>query len=294
LKLARGEDDQPLKPKRFKDEKENQTKDLESPLETQIGILFYVNSILESQLSGLAKKGLGCEGILVILKTGEDNEIPIPVSLAKETNDPKTFVNLFRLELEKIILPDPVRKIQVRIQTTSPLSSEQLSLHQRKEANPLDKIFIRVKRVLGNGNILSPQIISSHRPEGKLQLVRYTPSKKNNSKENMVKKKEQKKTSPESTESQIGFCQNSISGFRLYHPPKPATVRQENGVIKFVIADSWYGEVAKQKGPWEISGEWWSEAYHRCYFEVELSRGEQYLIFFDNFLQKWFLQGIFD
>ena len=288
LKLARGEDDEPLKPKEF-DEKEVQTKELDSPVGTQIGILFYVNSILEKKLGELARKGLACEKVLVILKTEYNGEIPVHIPVAYQTGKAKAFIDLLRLELEKVILPSPVKEIRVRIERTSPLSGEQLSLYHRKGAKFLNHIFTRLKRVLGNGNILSPQIALSHKPEGKMQFTAYAPAK-----EKSPRKRSQREfvTDPERT--QVGFSQTPISGFRLYDPPKPATVREEKGSIKFVIADSWYSEVTRQKGPWEISGEWWSEGYQRSYFEIQLSGGEEYLIFLDNPTQKWFLQGIFD
>jgi len=293
LKLSRGEDDEPIKPKIFH-EKENQTKELESPLGTQISILFYVNSILERKLSELARKGLACEKILVILKTEDNGEIPIHISVAQQTNRPKTLIDMLRLELEKVILPSLVKEIRVRIERTSPLSSEQLSLYHQKGAKLLNHIFTRLKRVLGNGNILSPQIALSHKPEGKSQLFPFTPGKDLCAGGKGRKQKAQSQARIDLNEPQVGFSQNSISGFRLYDPPKPATVREEKGAIKFVIADSWYGEVTRQKGPWEISGEWWSEGYQRSYFEIELAGGEEYLIFFDNSSQKWLLQGIFD
>lgn len=288
LKLARGEDDEPLKPKGF-DEKENQTKDFESPLETQVGILFYVNSILEKQFSDLAQKGLACEEALIALKTEDNNEIPLHLSAAQGTNKSKTFIDLLRLELEKITLPSPVKTIEVSIQRTSPLLSEQLSLYQKKQTNLLSQMLTQLKRILGNGNILSPQIVSSHRPEGTFHLVGYSPE------DQIHKESPKNKKSPiNEPEATFGFSQNSISALRLYNPPKPATVRTENRVIKFVIADHWYGEVVERAGPWEISGEWWSDGFNRCYFEIELSEGEQFLIFFDNPSKRWFLQGIFD
>jgi nucleotidyltransferase/DNA polymerase involved in DNA repair len=293
LKLARGEDDEPLKPKEFDDD-ENQIKELESPLGTQIGILFYVNSILERKLGELARKGLACEKVLVILKTEDNGEIPVHISVAHQTGKAKAFIDLLRLELEKVILPSPVKEIRLRIERTSPLSSEQLSLYHRKGASLLNHIFTRLKRVLGNGNILSPQITLSHKPEGKSQLFPFTLGKDLYAGEKGRKQKAQSQAGIDLNEPQVGFSQNSISGFRLYDPPKPATVRAENGTIKFIIADSWYGEVTGQKGPWEISGEWWSEGYQRSYFEIQLSGGEEYLIFFDTSSRKWFLQGIFD
>jgi len=145
LKLARGQDDEPLKPKIF-DEEESQAKDLDSPLETQIGILFYVNSILEKQLSNLSGKGLACEEALVILKTENNKEIPIQLSVAKGTNKTKVFIDLLRFELEKITLPAPVKEVKVNIQRSSPLLSEQLSLCQKKEASVLSQIFSQIKR----------------------------------------------------------------------------------------------------------------------------------------------------
>lgn len=292
LKLARGQDDEPFEPKRF-DEKENQVRDLESPLETEIGILFYVNSILKRQLNDLARKGLACEKVLVILKTEDNNEIPIHLSVAQETNRLKTFIDMLRLELEKIILPAPVKEIQVKIQGASPLSPEQLSFYQKRKPDLLSSKIVQLKRILGNGNILFPQIISSHKPEGKFQLVPYT-SEKERSPKRDPKKKSSEETLIDPSDSSFDFSQNSTSGLRLYNPPKPATVRTENGLINFVIADFWYGEVIRQTGPWEILGEWWSEGYNRRYFEIELSEGEQYLIFFEDSSQKWFLQGIFD
>jgi|GEM_PF-1115156 len=293
LKLTRGEDDEPLKPKEFND-KEGQTKELESPLGTQIGILFYVNSILERKLSKLAQKGLACEKVLVILKTEDNGEIPLHISVADQTGKAKAFIDLLRLELERVILPGPVKEIRVGIERTSPLSSEQLSLYHRKGAKLLSHIFARLKRVLGNGNILSPQITLSHKPEGKSQLFSLAPGKDLYAWEKDRKQKARSQAGIDLNGPQVGFSQNSISGFRLYDPPKPATVRGRNGMIEFVIADSWYGEVIAQKGPWEISGEWWAEGYQRSYFEIELTGGEEYLVFFDNPSQKWFLQGIFD
>ena len=158
--------------------------------------------------------------------------------------------------------------------------SEQLTLYKKEEAKPLGSILTQLKRASGNGNILIPQIVSSHKPEGKFQLDAFTPERKQGNKEDL--------------NPPFSFSQNSITVLRLHNPPKPATVRAEDGMIKFVITDSWYGEVVKQRGPWEISGEWWSEDYDRCYFEIELSDGEQYLIFFENSSKRWFLQGIFD
>lgn len=293
LKLARGEDDEPLKPKIF-DEEESQAKDLDSPLETQIGILFYVNSILDKQLSDLSGRGLACEEALVILKTENNKETPIQLSVAKGTNKTKVLIDLLRFELEKIALSAPVKEVRVNIRRTSPLLCEQLSLCQKREANVLSQILTQIKRILGNGNILSPQIVSSHKPEGKFQLVRYTHRQDRSPRENRKNKKSDKRHIPDLSESAFGFSQNSILGLRLYNPPRPATVRTEDGLVKFIIADSWYGEVVRQRGPWEVSGGWWSEGYERCYFEIELSEGEQYLIFFENPSKRWFLQGIFD
>jgi hypothetical protein len=71
-------------------------------------------------------------------------------------------------------------------------------------------------------------------------------------------------------------------------------VRTENGSIKFVFGDSWFGGVTRQEGPWELSGEWWYQGYDRSYFEIELSDGARFLLFLDNSTQNWFVQGIFD
>jgi protein ImuB len=48
-------------------------------------------------------------------------------------------------------------------------------------------------------------------------------------------------------------------------------------------------------GPWRVQGEWWrDDPLHRDYYDVQLSDGAVYRIFYDPPRQGWFVDGVYD
>ena len=48
-------------------------------------------------------------------------------------------------------------------------------------------------------------------------------------------------------------------------------------------------------GPWRVHGEWWKEApYRRDYYDVQLSDGGVYRLYYDLYETKWFIDGYYD
>lgn len=55
------------------------------------------------------------------------------------------------------------------------------------------------------------------------------------------------------------------------------------------------GRVVTASGPWRIEGEWWrEEGFQRDYYDVQLSDGVVYRLFFDRREQRWFADGVYD
>jgi hypothetical protein len=55
------------------------------------------------------------------------------------------------------------------------------------------------------------------------------------------------------------------------------------------------GRVVTLAGPWRVQGEWWrDDPLHRDYYDVQLSDGAVYHIFYDPLRQGWFVDGVYD
>lgn len=55
----------------------------------------------------------------------------------------------------------------------------------------------------------------------------------------------------------------------------------------------WYGELQLLHGPERIEGYWWDEPTARDYFVAQREDGVRVWVFYDLFVKKWFVQGVF-
>ena len=92
---------------------------------------------------------------------------------------------------------------------------------------------------------------------------------------------------------------------RAIRPPRELEVFYDRGRLDFVrLTETPRGEacsyccngrVVTVAGPWRVQGEWWcAEAFNRDYYDVQLSDGAVYRLFFDQLRQEWFVDGVYD
>ena len=93
---------------------------------------------------------------------------------------------------------------------------------------------------------------------------------------------------------------------RAIRPPRALEVFYDRGRLDFVrLADGerttspcpYYcnGRVVMSAGPWRFHGEWWrKDGFSRDYYDVQLSDGVVYRLFFDRQRQSWFADGVYD
>lgn len=62
----------------------------------------------------------------------------------------------------------------------------------------------------------------------------------------------------------------------------------------FVNAPGVRGAVNECAGPWRASGDWWDVAWSREEWDVALSSGGVYRIFYDRLRESWFVEGELD
>jgi protein ImuB len=62
-----------------------------------------------------------------------------------------------------------------------------------------------------------------------------------------------------------------------------------------VVARGVHGQVVSRAGPWRASGDWWAtHAWSRDEWDVALTDGALYRLFWDRRRGAWFLEGSYD
>ena len=82
---------------------------------------------------------------------------------------------------------------------------------------------------------------------------------------------------------------------RVYRPPFPANVEAPEGRPAHISARGIHGKILKRAGPWRISGDWWTATpWARDEWDVALSNGALYRIYFERLSGRWFVEGSYD
>ena len=105
--------------------------------------------------------------------------------------------------------------------------------------------------------------------------------------------KKQKGNSPHDTWPHP-YSMHPPAGLRLYQPAHKANVTLQNGRLALLKHKKYIANIVRQQGPWEISGQWWSDAFDRLYFQIQTEDNRFYLLYFDRASSDWYLQGSFD
>jgi protein ImuB len=286
---ARGLDSQPLVPYQppldF-----HEGLELDWPLVSLEPFLFVAGAALERLCRRLENRGLACARLTLSLQLEPQGFHERSLLLPAPTCDSKTLLTLSRLELEReppgapvvgftfTAHPDRIREAQLTLFGPAALSPDKL-------ATTLGRLF----SLLGAESIGSPRPDDGHFPE-RFRLVDFTPPP------------------PPETRPESGPGRGLLA-VRVLRPPirievalAPSTGKPPRPLQIFPSSDeeptqgpSLQGEVRVASGPWTVEDEWWSEEpAEREYWDVELSDGGVYRIFFERRTREWFADGVYD
>ncbi|UCG61719.1 MAG: hypothetical protein JSV52_00060, partial [Candidatus Zixiibacteriota bacterium] len=90
------------------------------------------------------------------------------------------------------------------------------------------------------------------------------------------------------------YALNPVAGLRLLSPAQKATVIACGKKLQQLKLKAGSKSIVDQKGPWELSGEWWKYGFDRLYYEVQTNDHQFYLLYFDRQASHWYVQGVFD
>lgn len=266
LRLARGETRRSLRAMAAPEHYERRM-DLEHPQKLLEPLLFVIAPLVNELMELLARQGLAAHRVTLglVLENQSEHlrtlEFPVPI------RDPKILLKQLQFDLETHPPRAAILAVQVHLSPGEPrVLQHGLFVPQVPAPEKLQLTLARLTALLGEGNVGSPELLETHRPDAYVM----------------------RPFSPETP-----ACPAPPAAFRFafrYYRPAPAAqvrVRAERPVS--VNAK----DVLVAAGPWRVSGGWWTDIpWSREEWDVELSNGGLYRIY--TISSRWFLEGIYD
>jgi protein ImuB len=279
--------------------------ELDHPL-TELEPLSFIFARLLNQLCArLLAYALATNELRVRLKLEDRTLHERTLNLPHPLRDHKVFLKLLLLDTELHPPQKAVIAVAIACEPVKPrVLQTGLFIPQVPEPAKLELTLARLAKLVGVGNVGSPQILDTHRPDS-FQVKRF-----------FVKNGgERKKRRGDKEKGRLGDAPPPPVpvGFRIFRPPLRAMVDASRGYPLQLSAwgpnRSVYGKVVRLAGPWRKTGDWWrDDCWARDEWDVAVETrigmaGEQtrtklshalYRIYRELRSGAWFVEGAYD
>jgi protein ImuB len=222
-------------------------------------------------------------------------ELPVP------TRDSKLLLKLLRLRLQSSPPDAPIQKIHMAAQSSlARVTQGSLFVPTAPDPDKLELTIARIASVAGEGNVGSPQLLDSHRPDAfhmqKFSIITADVHASRNASKRSATNNLQNSSNHHST------IETPAIALHVFRPPVPARVRLQGNKPAFASFQGCSGKVVHASGPWRSSGQWWeNQPWQEDAWDLEIvfsdespaSRG-LYCFCYDGLQEKWFVRGVYD
>jgi protein ImuB len=248
--------------------------DLEEPIISLEPLCFLLSNMLGELCQELGSQSLATNGMHLQLQLEDDSSHEVLLRLPVPMLDRRALLKLLQLHLDENPLRAPITHIQLSVEHTRP---QTIQHDLFAPAYPLPgKTEVTIRRIqhfVGTGNIGTPEVIDTHRPDSFL-IHPFTP---------MLKA------------APVERNGGARLALRRFRPPDPAQVRLVQQRPTYISSARVRGDIVQAQGPWPTSGNWWrSDAWKRKEWDVALRTGAVYRIFEDVCRMAWFVDGNYD
>jgi protein ImuB len=267
--------------------------ELEHPLVELEPLSFIFARLLHQLCAALNAHALATNELQVKLRLEDQTLHERRLSLPYPMRDHKVFLKLLLLDTEMHPPVAAVRMISLACEPVKPrVLQNGLFVPLAPAPDKLELTLARLAKLVGEGNIGSPALLDTHRPDAFTMNRFVLPTK------------------PNRKSAQIGNRQSTIGnrlGLRMFRPPLRAVVETNQGWPAQISAwgkqRSVYGKVVQVAGPWRTTGDWWREdRWARDEWDVAVSSSNRasseppglYRIYRKLDSEMWFVEGNYD
>ncbi len=275
-RLARGEGYRQLRPAeeplRFEAEM-----DLDHPVELLEPLSFVLARLLNDLSQRLAAHSLATNELRLRLTLenapGHAATLKLPVPML----DAHAFLKMLQLDLSSRPPTAAVLKVHLAAEPVKPRRMQRgLFLPAAPEPEKLEMTVARVRHLVGAGNVGTPELNDTHRPDS-FSLRGFAPAQPQPNGPNA------------STAESCHLC------LRRFRPPRYSQVLVVNHQPVRVLSPSISGRVVMARGPWRTSGDWWrGDAWNRDEWDVALETGGVFRLFRELDSGRWFIEAAYD
>jgi protein ImuB len=248
--------------------------ELDTPIELLDSLCFVFQRLLDDLLTRLVRASLSTNEVRVTLVVEGAPDHTTTLRLPVPMTESKDLMKLLHLELSENPPSKAVLKVSIHAEPVEPRRTQHgLFVPASPQPEKLETTLARIRHFVGKQNVGSPYLLNTYRPD-RFVLHAFAPPR-------IVG------TEPNTRELRV--C------IRRFRPPYAAVVRLENRRPVHVVASGVRGEVVNSRGPWRMSGNWWSEdVWNRDRWDVALDSGIVYRLFQQIDSGQWFVEGSYD
>lgn len=251
----------------------------EDPVEESDSLMFVGGRMIDALVERARDRALALSGLKVTMKLDGGAFHELALRPAIPSADRKFLLKLLQLELAAHPPQAAVLNLELQAEA-APSSLVQLGLFapQMPEPSRLDVTLARLKAIVGEDRVGSPELVDGHRP-GAFEVVDFRVDAK-------ADVRERSEAGPR-------------MGLRRLRPATPVRMWMQQGEPSaFVTRDHRY-RVTAAYGPWRTSGSWWAaDAWDLEEWDVMVAGGEAAqmvcLLVHDRARDTWEMEAVYD
>jgi protein ImuB len=251
--------------------------ELDHPVELLEPLLFLLARMTDALLERVLSTARAIASLRVVLHLEGGKRHECIVRPALPLQDKATLLKLLQLDLETHSPNAAIVSLELHAQSASPHRAQHgLFLPQAPEPGRLEVTLARLRKLVGEQRVGSPELTDDHRPNA-FRMIPFAP--------------------PAPAKSQRPSL-SVPTALRVSRPPQAVSVVLTGHALTQVFWDGQRYAVREIAGPWRVSGQWWSEA-NWCREEWDVRLATETMervcrIAFDPRSRCWYMQGTYD
>jgi protein ImuB len=250
---------------------------LDCPIEDLERLLFLLSRMTTALLERVRAKARAIASLRVILKLDGGKQHERLVRPALPLQDTPTLLKLLQLDLETNSPNAAILAVELHAHSAAPYRAQHgLFLPQAPEPGQLEVLLARLRKLLGEQRVGSPELTDDHRPNA-FRMIPFVPP-------------------PPAKGDRPSL--SVPTALRVCRPPQPLGVVLAGDAPSHLFWNGLKYVVRELAGPSRVSGQWWSEAnWCREEWDVRLASDNVERvcrIAFDPRSRCWYMQGTYD